>query len=83
MGTNKLVEKLEDFFDLSKKKQRKKHKKLLKIISKLEKKKSRLEEKAHKERASDATSRRYQNLERELLVISRLINKAKHKDLST
>ena len=38
MDTTKLVGKLEDFFDLSKKKQRKKHDKLVKIIGKLEKK---------------------------------------------
>ena len=81
MGTNKLVEKLEDFFDLSKKKQRKKHDKLLKIINKLERKKFRLERKAQKEREFDSTSSRYQELERELLVISRLISKAKQKDL--
>ena len=82
MDTNKLVEKLEDFFDLSKKKQRKKHDKLLKIINKLEKKKSRLERKAQKEREIYTTSSRYQELERELLVISRLISKAKQKNLA-
>ena len=81
MDTNRLVEKLEEFFDLSKKKQRKKHDKLLKIINKLEKKKYRLEHKAQKEREIDATSSRYQELERELLVISRFISKAKQKDL--
>jgi len=43
MGTNKLVGKLEKFFDLSKKKQERKHDKLLKIIRKLERKKSKLE----------------------------------------
>ena len=82
MGTNKLVEKLDDFFDLSKKKQRKKHEKFLKIINKLEKKKSRLEQKAQKERANDAASSDYQDLERELQVISSLISKAKQKDLT-
>ena len=82
MGTNKLVEKLEDFFDLSKKKQRKKHDKLLKIINKLEKKKYRLEHKAQKEKETDATSSRYRDLERELQVISSLISKAKQKNLA-
>ena len=53
MGTNKLVENLEDFFDLSKKKQRKKRDKLLKIIKQLEKKKTRLEQKVEKERANE------------------------------
>jgi hypothetical protein len=82
MGTSKLVEKLEKFFDLSKEKQHKKHEKLLKIINKLEKKKSRLEQKAQREGASDAASSGYQDLERELQVISSLISKAKQKDLT-
>jgi len=82
MGTNKLVEKLEKYFDLSKKKQRKKHDKLLKIIDKLEEEQSRLEKKAQKEREIDAASSRCQDLERELLVISGLISKAKQKDLT-
>ena len=81
MGTSKLVEKLEKFFDLSKEKQHKKHEKLLKIINKLEKKKSRLEQKAQQEGVIDATSSGYQDLERELQVISSLINKARQNDL--
>ena len=81
MGTSKLVEKLEKFFDLSKETQHKKHEKLLKIINKLEKKKSRLEQKAQKEGARDTASSDYQDLERELQVISSLISKAKQKDL--
>ena len=82
MGTNKLIDKVEDYFDLSKKKQRKKHDKLLKIIHKLDKKKSTLEQRLQKEKEIDATSSRYQDLERELLVISKLIGKAKQKDLA-
>jgi len=82
MGTTKLVEKLEKYFDKSEKKQRKKHDKLLKIIHELEEKKSRLERKAQKERGIDATSSHYQVLERKLLVISNLISKAKQKDLA-
>jgi hypothetical protein len=81
MDTSELVEKLEKFFDLSEGKQHKKHDKLMKIIRKLEKKKSRLEHKAKKEREIDATSSRYQDLERELLVISKLIIKAEQKNL--
>ena len=42
MDTTKLVGKLEEFFDLSKKKQRKKHDKLLKMIGNLEEKKAAL-----------------------------------------
>ena len=81
MGTNKLIDKLEDFFDLSKKKQRKKHDKLLKIIRKLNRKKSVLEQRLQKEKESDAGSSRYQDLERELQVISGLISKAQKKNL--
>jgi len=81
MDTSELVEKLEKFFDLPEAKQRKKHDKLMKIIRKLEKKKSRLEHKSQKEREIDATSSRYQDLERELLVISKLICKAEQKNL--
>lgn len=81
MGTNKLINKLEDFFDLSKKKQRKKHDKLVKIIRKLDKKKSTIEQKLQKEKETDATSSRYQDLERELKVISKLISKARKKNL--
>lgn len=80
MDTNKLVEKVEEFFDLSKKKQHKKHDKLLKIIHKLEKKQSTLEQKLQKEGQVDAGSSRYQDLQRELRVISKLISKAKHND---
>lgn len=82
MGTTKLVEKLEKFFDLSQSKQRKKHDKLLKIIHELEEKKSRLENKAEKEREIDATGSNYQDLEQKLLVITKLISKAKQKDLA-
>lgn len=82
MGTAKLVEKLEIFFGLPERKQRKKHDKLLNIIHRLEKKKSRLEQKAQKEIEIDASGKRYQDLERELLVISELISKAGKKDLA-
>lgn len=82
MDTNELMEKLENFFDLSEGKQRKKHDKLMKIIRKLENRKSRLEHKAQAEREIDASSSCYQDLERELQVISSLISKAKQKDLT-
>jgi len=82
MGTNKLVGKLERFFDLSKKKQEDKHDKLLKIITKLERKKSRLEGELMEESKLDETSARYQDLSKELKVISDLIKKAKKKALS-
>lgn len=79
MNTNKLVNRLESYFDLSKKKQRKKHDKLLEIIDVLEKKKSRLLRKARKEREADPEGSRYQELQRELQVISGLISKANKK----
>ncbi len=81
MDTAKLVEKLEGFFDLSDKKQRKKHHKYLEIIEKLEEKKIKLEQEVQKERDFDAESSRYQDLTRELMVISGLIDKARERDL--
>lgn len=82
MGTTKLVEKLEKFFDLSEEKQRKKHDKLRKIIHELEDRKSRLEQKVQKEREIDASSSRYQALKRKLQVISKLISMAEEKNLT-
>ena len=82
MGTSKLVEKLGDFFDLSKKKQRKKHNKLLKIIAKLEKKKTSLHRQARLEHEAHKSSDRYHDLTREIRVISELIQKAKKHDVS-
>ena len=81
MGTSKLLENLEEFFDLTEKKQRKKHHKLVKIIHELEEKQSKLEKKALIERKADPKSSRYQDLVRELVVVSGLICKAKQKDL--
>jgi len=82
MDTTKLVDKLESFFFLFEKKQRKKHDKLLKIIHELEEKKSRLEQKVQNEQEIDAGSSRYQDMQRKLLVVSNLISKAKQKDLA-
>ena len=81
MVTTKLVEKMEKFFDLSEKKQRRKHDKYLKIVLQLEKRKFKLEQKVKKERA-DANSRRYKDLMRELQVLTKLISKAKQQELS-
>ncbi len=80
MRTNKLVEKLENFFDLSKKKRRRKHDKYLKIVRQLEKRKFKLEQKVTREGAGDANSRRYKALIRELAVVTKLIRKAKEQD---
>ena len=74
---NKWLKKLEDFFDLSKHDQEKKHKKLLKIIRKLEEKKQKVEEAMVQESKADDTSHRYHDLSKELKVVSKLLKKAK------
>ena len=80
MRTNKLVDKLEKFFDLSKQKRRKKHDKYLKIVRQLEKRKSKLEQKLKREKAGDGSGRRYKDLMRELEVVTKLIDKANKQD---
>ena len=82
MNTNKLLKKVNDFFDLSHKKQKKKHDKLLKLINKLQEKKSSLEEKIFIEGKLDDTSTRFLDLKSELKVISKLIKKAKKLDVA-
>jgi hypothetical protein len=82
MDTNKLIGKLEDFFDLSKNKQKDKHDKLLKIIEKLENKKVKLEIEVMEESKNDETSNQYYDLSKELKVLSELVKKAKKKALS-
>ena len=77
MNINKSLKKLEDFFDLSKHDQKKKHKKLLKIIGKLEEKKLKLEEAVVKESKVHDSSHRYHELSKELKIVAKLINKAK------
>lgn len=80
MSTNKLVEKLESFYNLSKSKQEKKHDKLLKIIEKLEEKRGSLQQEMIKESEIDETSSTYQDLSKELIIINKLIKKAKKKN---
>ncbi len=82
MDTNKLIGKLENFFDLSKNKQKDKHDKLLRIIEKLETKKVKLEIEVMEESKKDETSNRYLDLSKELKVLSELVKKAKKKALS-
>ena len=82
MDTNKLIGKLENFFDLSKNKQKDKHDKLLKIIEKLENKKVKLEIEVMEESKNDETSNQYYDLSKELKVLSELVKKAKKKALS-
>ena len=82
MSTDKLTNKLEKFVGLSKKKQKKKHDKLLKIVKKLETKESELETEVMNESKIDMTSTRYHDLAQELKIVSNLIEKAKKQDLS-
>jgi hypothetical protein len=82
MNTNKLVEKLQDFFNLSTKKQIKKHDKLLKIIDKLERKKDRLEQELVEVSEINATGVRYHDLRQELSVIGKMLRKAKEMAVS-
>ncbi|MCG6891948.1 MAG: hypothetical protein LJE92_20375 [Gammaproteobacteria bacterium] len=81
MSTSKLIEKLQDFFDLSTKKQMKKHGKLLKIIAKLEQKRDKLEQELAEVSENNATGTRYHELRRELSVIGKMIRNAKEKDV--
>ena len=76
MKTNKAIRKLEEFFSFSKKKQKKKHDKFLKILRKLEKKKSRIEARLADEGMHGEASDRHHELSQELKVVSGLIDKA-------
>lgn len=77
MNINKLMHKLDDYFDLSKKKQNEKHDKLLKIIRKLEERKTDLKAEMVLESEKDETSEEFNNLKKEIKVISKLLKKAK------
>ena len=78
MNIKKVMKKLDDYFDLSQKKQNKKRGKLLKIISKLEEKKAELKAQMAIESGIDETSEDFYNLKQEKEVISKLLKKAKH-----
>ena len=82
MGINKLWHKLDEFLDLSKQKQEKKHNKLLNIITKLEAKKLELEQEVIEESKVDDTSNKYLELSKKLNVVSNLIRKAKKHDMA-
>jgi 7-keto-8-aminopelargonate synthetase-like enzyme len=83
MGINKLWHKLDNFLDLSKQKQEKKHNKLLNIITKLEAKKLELEQEVIDESKVDDTSNKYLELSKKLNVVSNLIRKAKKHDIAS
>ncbi len=77
MDTTELIDKLEDFFGLSSKKKKKKKEKLLKIIRKLENKKSTLDAEIMEASKRDETTPGYHDMQHEFKVIRRLIKKAK------
>lgn len=78
MKIKKIMKKLDDYFDLSQKKQNEKRDKLLKIISKLEEKKAELKAEMAIESGIDETSEEFYNLKQKNEVISKLLKKAKH-----
>lgn len=82
MDTAKLVEKLEGYLDLGHKKRRKRHDKLLKIIKKLEARKSAIEAEIVEQGKTDETSARYRELRQEMKVVTRLIKKARKQDIT-
>ncbi len=71
------MQKLDDYFDLSKKKQKEKREKLLQIIARLEQKKSEIKAVMVMESEKDETSEEFYNLDKELIVINKLLKKAK------
>ena len=77
MNIKESMQKLDEYFDLSKKKQNEKHDKLLKIINNLEQKKSELKAMMIIESEKDETSEEFYNLKKELQVISKLLKKAR------
>lgn len=77
MKLKELVEKLDNFFDLSKKKQKEKTDKLKKVITLLEDKKGELKKEIRKEAKKDKKSRDCYNLCKEFKVINKLLKKAK------
>lgn len=72
-----LMEKVEDFFDLSKKKQKEKSNKLKKIIKSLQDKKDDLRKEIKQEARKDKKSKNCYNLCKEYKVVNRLLKKAK------
>lgn len=82
MDTSELIEKLEGYLDLSKKKQKKKHDKYIKIIDRLAQKKTALEAELVEQSKIDETSDRHAELSQELKIVSRLLKKARKQDRS-
>lgn len=80
MSIKDLLAQMDEFFDLSKKKQRKKHDKLTKLIDSLENKKTRLKKQIQKESKIDKDSKRIYNMCKEFKVLNKLIKKAKKQE---
>ena len=80
MNIKKVMQKLDDYFDLSKKKQKEKHDKLLQIIARLEQKKSELKAEMIVESEKDTTTEDFHDLQKELKVISKLLKKARQQN---
>jgi coenzyme F420-reducing hydrogenase delta subunit len=80
MNIKEVMQKLDDYFDLSNKKQKEKHDKLLQIITRLEQKKSELKTEMIIESEKDNTSEEFHDLQKELKVIARLLKKARQHD---
>ena len=80
MNTKEVMQKLDDYFNLSNKKQKEKHDKLLQIITRLEQNKSELKTQMIIESEKDNTSEEFHDLQKELKVISRLLKKARQND---
>ena len=78
MNIKKVMKKLDNYFDLSEKKQDKKRGKLLKIIRKLEEKKAELKVEMAIASGIDETSEDFHNLKQEKEVLTKLLKKAKH-----
>jgi len=77
MNIDKIMNKLDDFFNQSASKQKKKHEKLLAIIEKLELKKAELKTAMITESEKDETSEEFHDMQKELQVISKLLKKAR------
>lgn len=77
MNIDKVMNKLDDFFNQSASKQKKKHDKLLEIIEKLERNKVKLKTEMIIESEKDETTEAYHDMDKELKVISKLLKKAK------
>ena len=82
MNIDKVMNKLDDFFNQSASKQRKKHDKLLEIIEKLERKKAKLKAEMIIESEKDETSEAFHDMDKELKVISKLLKKARQHNVS-